>query len=305
MSGAPLCPFCGQAPDRVSPDGRNRKWLLDCSRCGRFLITFEALDAVPAFPDKHLLSYVCRTWPDERSVPEILTSNMAELARRAPLRTIPEKRDWLLELLGQRTKVPGSVSRFDFRKDYPLVVAQNPDEAAFLMTALVNAKLLSGVANGTAMVTMDGWERISQLRQAGPNSAFAFVAMSFAPQMNALFDDAIFPAVTEAGYRPFRVDRKEHANSIDDEIVGNIRKSRFMVADFTGQRAGVYFEAGMMNGLGRTVIWMCDKGELGKVHFDVRQRNFIDWASVDDARKRLYDRIRAIEGEGPNLPVGA
>jgi len=230
---------------------------------------------------------------------------MAELARRAPLRTIPEKRDWLLELMGQETTVPGSVSQFDGSRDYPLVTARSPDEVAFLMNALTNAKLLAGIENGTATVTMEGWERIAHLRQSGPNSAFVFVAMSFAPEMTALFDEAIAPAVRDAGYEPFRVDRKEHANSIDDEIIGNIRKSRFMVADFTGNRSGVYFEAGMMNGLGRTVIWMCKKEELEAVHFDVRQRNFIDWSSVEDARKRLYARIRAIEGEGPNVPIGA
>jgi hypothetical protein len=120
---------------------------------GDFLFTFEALDAVPALSDKHL-SHVCRTWPDESSVPEILTSNMAELARRTPLPTIPEKRDWLLELMGQRTRVPGSVSRFDGTRDYPLVTAQSADEVAFLMNALVNAKLLAGIGNGTAVVTM-------------------------------------------------------------------------------------------------------------------------------------------------------
>lgn len=119
--------------------------------------------------------------------------------------------------------------------------------------------------------------------------------------MSGLYDDAIAPAVRQAGYEPIRVDRKEHTNSIDDEIVGSIRRSRFMVADFTGQRAGVYFEAGMMMGLGRNVIWMCDKKELGKVHFDVRQRNFIDWDSVEDAKERLYKRIVAMEGEGPNV----
>lgn len=41
-------------------------------------------------------------------------------------------------------------------------------------------------------------------------------------------------------------------NRIDDEIIGRIRASRFIVADFTGHRPGVYFEAGMMLGLGRT-----------------------------------------------------
>jgi hypothetical protein len=295
-----FCCLCEQPTEHFKPDLRLNQIAFQCSRCGTFAISVDVV--LP--PDKHLLSYVCRTWPD--GFPTITNESARALLQRAPLRTIPEKRDWLLQLLGDRTRTSiGKSAAFDGSTDYPLVTARNLDELVFLLDALKNAGLIHLAPSNTGTVTMAGWERISQLRQAGPNSAFAFVAMSFAPQMNALFDDAIFPAVTEAGYRPFRVDRKEHANSIDDEIVANIRKSRFMVADFTGQRAGVYFEAGMMNGLGRTVIWMCKKEELEKVHFDVRQRNFIDWASVEDARKRLYDRIRAIEGEGPNLPVGA
>jgi hypothetical protein len=72
--------------------------------------------------------------------------------------------------------------------------------------------------------------------------------------MNGVYDEAIQPAIREARYKPVRIDREQHANRIDDEIVGRIRGSRFMVADFTGQRHGVYFEAGLMLGLGRTVI---------------------------------------------------
>ena len=54
-------------------------------------------------------------------------------------------------------------------------------------------------------------------------------------------------------------------------------------------------------GLGRNVIWMCDKKELSNLHFDVRQYNFIDWISVEDARARLLNRILRLEGEGPNI----
>jgi hypothetical protein len=75
-----------------------------------------------------------------------------------------------------------------------------------------------------------------------------------------------------------------------------------MVADFTGQRAGVYFEAGLMQGIGRTVIWLCRNEVLssdGGLHFDIRQFNFIAYSSVEDARKRLYNRILALEGQGP------
>lgn len=63
----------------------------------------------------------------------------------------------------------------------------------------------------------------------------------------------------------------------------------------------MWIAKGTLLALWRTVIWMCDKKELGKVHFDVRQRNFIDWDSLEDAKQRLYKRILAIEGEGPNV----
>lgn len=57
-----------------------------------------------------------------------------------------------------------------------------------------------------------------------------------------------------------------------------------------------------MLGLERPVIWMCRKDELSKesgLHFDIRQFNFLAYESVAEARKRLYDRILAIQGEGP------
>jgi hypothetical protein len=83
-----------------------------------------------------------------------------------------------------------------------------------------------------------------------------------------------------------------------------------MVADFTLQRGGVYFESGMMHGLGRNVIWMCHEDELKTdeskskegLHFDIRQYNFLTYSEPDEAiKKQLYDRILAIEGEGPLL----
>jgi hypothetical protein len=51
-----------------------------------------------------------------------------------------------------------------------------------------------------------------------------------------------------------RVDQKHHhLNKVDDEIIAEIRRSRFLVADFTCEpgkvRGGVYFEAGFAMGL--------------------------------------------------------
>jgi hypothetical protein len=100
-----------------------------------------------------------------------------------------------------------------------------------------------------------------------------FVTMSFAEEMNNIYDKAIEPAVRDAGYRPIRVDRTERVNrtELTTRLSAESSRVRLMVADFTGHRQGVYFEAGMMLGLGRTVIWMCKVEELAASHFDTRQ----------------------------------
>ena len=103
-----------------------------------------------------------------------------------------------------------------------------------------------------------------------------------------------------------RIDRKEHVNKIDDEIVAEIRRARFVVADFThgdtGARGGVYYEAGFAHGLDIPVIFTCRKDRLDDVHFDTRQYNHIVWETPEELQDRLAKRIAAVLGDGPILP---
>ncbi|HUN96136.1 MAG TPA: hypothetical protein VMU69_07850 [Bradyrhizobium sp.] len=103
-----------------------------------------------------------------------------------------------------------------------------------------------------------------------------------------------------------RIDKKEHGNKIDDEIIAEIRRSRFIVADFTcaliGKskfreavaRGGVYYEAGFAQGLGIPVIWTCRADCIDYVHFDTRQYPHIVWSETTELRSKLTNRIRAI-----------
>jgi hypothetical protein len=72
------------------------------------------------------------------------------------------------------------------------------------------------------------------------------------------------------------------------------------VADFTGQRGGVYFEAGFALGLGQQVIWLCRKDVLNDVHFDTRQYNYITWEidKLQELARALTLRIEATIGRG-------
>ena len=137
--------------------------------------------------------------------------------------------------------------------------------------------------------------------ESSPNteSFVGFCAMWFSDDVRPLFDEVIEPAVRGAGYEPLRIDSKEHNNKIDDEIVASIRSARFVVADYTGERGGVYYEAGFAHGLGLPVIFMARENTV--IHFDTRQYNTIFWKPNDlnDARDKLKNRILATLGRGP------
>jgi nucleoside 2-deoxyribosyltransferase len=78
---------------------------------------------------------------------------------------------------------------------------------------------------------------------------------------------------TERGYTAYRVDEEPHSDNIIFRIMAEIKNSRFVVADVTEQKNGVYFEAGYALGLGLPVIWTVRKDDAKNVHFDTAQYN--------------------------------
>jgi hypothetical protein len=294
------CPLCDRPPEICQYDLDRARFGVECATCGRFKITEQALSVLSP-EKKFLLSAFCRRARSGHDWVAIKSDNVEQLVASLPRYRPPEKLDNLLQLMAEMTPQLGKYTEFDRNRDYPLLIAHGPDEVEYFTQELINRGHLDGSLDGLAL-TMSAWERLEEIKKAAHASTRCFVAMWFDTSMSEIYEGAIAAAISDAGYEPLRIDRHEHVNRIDDEIIGQIKRSRFMVADFTGQRHGVYFEAGLMLGIGRTVIWMCRKDELDRgngLHFDIRQFNFIAYESAEEARKRLRDRILAIEGEGP------
>ena len=149
----------------------------------------------------------------------------------------------------------------------------------------------------SCIVTPGGWSEFETRKAANIESEKVFVAMWFDPAMNDAYEQGIRPAIEEdAGFKSIRVDAVEHTGKIDDRIIAEIRESRFLVADFTGHRGGVYFEAGYAMGMGLPVIWACRADEIDKAHFDTRQYNHVRWSNPAELRDKLALRIRAAVG---------
>ncbi len=155
-------------------------------------------------------------------------------------------------------------------------------------------------------VSVEGHTRVDELQREENafDSSQAFIAMWFHESTAEASEKGIETAIVETGYKPLRIDRKEHINKIDDEIIAEIRRSRFLVADFTqgkdGARGGVYYEAGFAHGLGIPVIFTCREDAVETLHFDTNHYNHIVWNTPEELRESLKNRILAVIGEGPD-----
>ena len=128
------------------------------------------------------------------------------------------------------------------------------EELKYLLNYLESASWLQQIPDGATCLryslTVSGYGYLAEIDHAVVDSSQAFVAMWFDESMDEVWEKGLLPAIRDAGYQALRIDRKEHLNKIDDEIVAEIRRARFLVADFTqgeaGQRGGVYYEAGFV-----------------------------------------------------------
>jgi len=124
-------------------------------------------------------------------------------------------------------------------------------------------------------LTARGWQEVNEYLKSKEKLPQAFIAMFFNSKMINV-REKIKQAVNDCGYVPVLIDEKQFNEFIVPEILFEINRSRFIIADFTGNRNGVYFEAGYARGLNIPVIFSCkEKDDFENVHFDTKQMNHI------------------------------
>jgi hypothetical protein len=294
-----ICPICSSHIQQTTPTNRDIYQYM-CPVCGRVNITAEAIIsfANDAKGLNHLVSGFTRERTELGLQPfDILSTNIKEILSGVNVpRNVSEKLDRLLLYLERRSDFAGKLVQIDSTTLYSIVYAKNQREFDFLLnqlTALEYIEASSTLNPRTVLLTINGWNRIVELHRSPTRSNQAFIAMWFTPETQKAYDDGIEKAVSECGFKPIRVDKLEHNNKICDIIIAEIRRSGFLVADFTGQRGGVYFEAGYALGLGIPVIWLCRRDYIDSTHFDTRQYNHIVWENETELYERLLNRIRA------------
>jgi hypothetical protein len=177
------------------------------------------------------------------------------------------------------------------------------EEATQLIDILLDDGYLNWAPGGSGgkdgLLTAKGLLAAEALGASG-SGAQGFVAMWFDDSMNDAWLGGFEPGIRAAGFRPVRMDKEDYVGGITDEIMAQIRRSRFVVVDYTGHRNSVYFEAGFAAGIGLMVIQTCRADEIDKLHFDIRHLSTLPWKSPTELAEGLDRRIRAVVGAGPD-----
>jgi len=338
------CLFCNK---EVTNDGGSNfkpsQALYICLRCGFVHLEREAVEDfdrnIFTTKDRNAISITLRNeWERKErghAGRKLTFSDLERIKNQfSPLGPI-EKMDNALVNFDKASLYVGSLVKINHGNDYPLYYCDEPGELVAICRLLFKEGLIHAPdamnPQNNLSITAKGYQRLREIQRPNRASHQCFVAMWFTNAMNSVYEKAIKPAIefTEEGepsprFEAVKIDNVEHVNDINDEIIGQIRRSRFMVCDLTGYRGGVYFEAGFAYGLGLDVIYTCRKDwakeellrneegievttlydsnktkvQIKKegVHFDLAHRNRIEWSedNLDDLKSKLQNRIKAV-----------
>lgn len=293
--------------------GNRGAWEVDSPRAGgKYIIYNHACPYMTGKTDlEELLKVKLSRWIYEQNqlgkTPEINIDTLKKVIT-LPMPSVFKQMDYCLQFLESKIEALGGIVDYHSYLDeiQAATLLKNEGEIRYLIEQSRDIGWIN--LNGRSVkILIKGYQRLEELRKTNVASDQAFVAMWFDSSMDEAWEEGFDPGIRDAGYKALRIDRSESNNKIDDEIIAEIRRSRFLVADFTSDppenvRGSVYYEAGFAQGLNIPVIFTCRKDliEIEPIHFDTRQYRHIAWEEPEDLRKQLKNRILAIIGDGPH-----
>ena len=311
------CPIWGTPCKKIEEVAHRLAWWVDSPRAGGKYIIAHDISGGKAIAALDELSKVkLSRWIYEQNqlgeTPKIYRDTLEKETTR-PMPSALEQMDYCLQFLESKTKALGGDVRIASHLDEirAATLLKNADETRYLLEEIrdkgwIKIKPGAVVTRSAVVILSKGYQRLEELKKTNASSDQGFVAMWLDSSMDKAWEEGLEPGIRDAGYKALRIDRSESNDKIDDEIIAEIRRSRFLVADFTSPlknaRGSVYYEAGFAHGLNISVIFTCRKDLVDKnhIHFDTRQYNHIAWEKPEDLRKQLKNRISATIGDGPH-----
>ncbi|MCX7109266.1 MAG: hypothetical protein NTX45_03855 [Proteobacteria bacterium] len=309
-----ICPVCKTELKEEPKENFERDvTFFSCPRCGDFAFSHELIEDIPGILQRNKnedvkISHALLKMQRINNKVELLTTNIEAILKN-PLPRPQEQADLLIRWFAEHSDAPGDLVSLD-PIEHNLSIIGAKSKAGFVLilshligkVGLVKGNLVQ-VYGGYAgldelSLTFDGWEYYETLLKGKATYRKAFMAMQFGDyDLNEILEKVFKPSVKMAGFDLFKSDDKPRAGPIDDHLRVDIQSSDFLIADLTHDNLGAYWEAGYAEGLGKPVIYTCEKEKFHSkpTHFDTNHHLTVFWdkKSPEQAGDELKATIRA------------
>lgn len=152
-----------------------------------------------------------------------------------------------------------------------------------LITYSDSSTVMSGRTNFTLVnLTLNGWQQFEAEQRGDFMGSYGFLAMQFNDnRLDDFVENTLKPTVAGGtGYDLIDMRDVPEAGVIDNIIRQRIRDSRFVIVDLTHDNNGAYWEAGYAEGLGKPVVYICEKVKFESegTHFDTNHCTTVPWS---------------------------
>jgi len=319
MTESNLCPVCNWQSEIKTVKVNNAFWfLISCPRCGHYQVdnvTKGYLNGEEFKKNSATLSHAIRKMQRSTELPLLDLASISRIVKNTLPKPSEQANNFILWLgdnipsFGDEVVVYGLVMQAE-------IGARTQEGMDKVVEYLIEKKLIestnlhtpayfedtTGPSQFRMTLTMDGWEYYEKLKQGTSSNRRAFIAMKFGDaDLDYMLANCFRLAIKDTGFDLFRLDDAPKAGLIDDRLRVEIRVSRFLIADLTHENPGAYWEAGYAEGLGKPVIYTCEKKkfEEKKTHFDTNHHTTVLW-DKDNLEKTAQDLKNTIRATLPN-----
>lgn len=290
---------------------------IECAQCGEYEMTGSLL-ATFKYDKGHKLPHTVSAWIREYymesgKAPILTTNNILEIAM-IPDKPLKSKFERFMRIYYENLSDVKTVIDLNTTPMWlSLTWATDELELKSIIDETIKQGLLEGEIKKILMyetppkyhwrahiklLTFKGREFVESLGQKKADSNKVFLAFHFTDEMKMHFEMTAKRAVSDASGGKLEAVRVGTSSTptdtkIDDALIGILKASKVVIADFTGQRQAVYYEAGYAMGMGIPVIWTCRADEVDNLSFDTRQYPHILWKDEKDLYKQLTERLSA------------
>lgn len=306
------CPICegrfGGKCQKLQAEGDTGRF--KCDACGEFRVSGSLLagqlsESSTLTPlQRAALAHRVRTAGGADGPPLLKSDWFERFLEASTLPTPSEQATNIVRLIGDEVLKTGEP--IDPSVAFaPTIGAPSTEFANRLAIELIRNGMLLGShsdsSSSTSVLDVDltlrGWQVHEAERRGRVAGSYGFVALRFGNEkLDGLLKNTVRPAVRDS-IKYELVDMRDVATAgvIDNIMRERIRDAAFVLADLTDDNPGAYWEAGFAEGLGKPVIYLCEKAKFAeaKTHFDTNHCTTVMW-DVDAAELFAAELIATI-----------